>query len=255
MNSVSPGGRTRAFDQILDRPAISVSEVLPYVDGPKVWRTSKALSEPISVVGVRELTPLEAEAVRVISRTGTAPLPEMKAIRARHHELARLLAAGNKEKEAAEILGMHVQTVQILKRSPAFTALLSHYMAIRDSEALGIRERIEQTALDVLLHVSERLQTAGDEIPLEELRKLGESLLDRSGYSPVQKSIQLHGGLSAEEIASIRKQHAPGQAGAFVPSPPKPEPPPRIGPPHGGIDFAGAILAADSGDEGGGTGV
>lgn len=265
---ITPGGSGRNVDKLLRQPALGAD--LPYDKSIIVWQSRKPDNAEPSILDVRVLTELEATAARKISKTGDGPKPELTAIRARHHELARLLASGMKEGEVAEVLGMARATISSLKRSPAFIALLAHYMALRDKESLGIRERLEQAGLDVLLLIQERLQVSPDEVPIETLRKLAETFLDRSGFNPVQKQITMNAGLSAADIAEIRKQNEPRTidlpAERTERSEREPseqptasnadsEPSARVGPPHGGIDFAAYAFPKDEGNEGGGTGV
>lgn len=207
----SPGGATRSLDKILNTPAIEVdlSEALPYNRPSNVWQAQKDFGAPISVLAVREITPLEAEAARRVTRTGDGPQPAMKNVRLRHHELARLLAAGLTDAEAAKIVDMHPTTIGTLKRSPAFKNLLIHYAALRDGEALGIAARLKETGLDALLELASRLRDSPEDIPTAEIRKIATDLLDRAGFSPVQKNVNINSGLSKDDIAELRKQHAP----------------------------------------------
>src|SRR6056297_3401108 len=91
----------------------------------------------------RPRKPLEAEAVRPLEQADlelastverNSQPPAIKRITDRHHALARLLAAGTPEGEAALILGYDNSRVSILKQSPAFQELLDLYRAEVDRE-------------------------------------------------------------------------------------------------------------------------
>jgi hypothetical protein len=202
---LSPGGRTTSIGKILDRPVITVKD-LP-LKGPEAWNSPRPLSAEPSILEVRELTEVEAAAVRPKSYA-QAPIAELGVIRARHHEVARLLAAGAKRSEVAQVMRMSEATIGLLQRSPAFQQLLMHYMRVRDDQALGISAKLKETALDVLLIIGNRLAAEGEVLPIDTLRKLGTDMLDRAGFSPVQKNLNVNMGLSPDEIRSIREQHA-----------------------------------------------
>ncbi len=223
-----------------------------------VWQSRVPDGDPIDVQAVREISEFEHRAVQQV-QTGLSPIPTIGTLRARHHKLARLIAAGTTQREAAKILGMSEVTVSLLKRSPQFANLLLHYMGREDDEALGIRELLKETALDALLRVSEKLEASVEEIPLKDLQTVAASLLDRAGFSPVMKTVSANIGVSREDLEEMKRASSASvvvartiTAASII----QPEQEADRSPDSSsGIDFASLISSEDKGHESTGASV
>ena len=137
--------------------------------------------------------PLEAEYVRDITEADLAimavkPLgsmsPALKRITDRHHSLARLLASGVSEGEAAMITGYDVSRVSILKNSPAFQELLALYQSEVKREFVTTLEHMAGIARDAALILRERMEENPDRFTNSELVKMNIDMADRTTEPP-----------------------------------------------------------------------
>ena len=81
------------------------------------------LPDRSQVRSVRPVTEADLEVLR--GPKGAAPA--RKKLRYKHHVLARSLASGMQERTAAVVSGFAPVTVSILKKDPAFAALVKFY--------------------------------------------------------------------------------------------------------------------------------
>lgn len=105
---------------------------------------------------------------------------DVQVLRARHHSVARFLAAGLDEGLVAEFTGYTRQYITVLKQSPSMIQLVEHYRAPGDLAARQITERLRTIGLSALERLDSKLETL-DNNSLLGLAKLG---LDRSGHGP-----------------------------------------------------------------------
>lgn len=106
--------------------------------------------------------------------------PELKRITDRHHALARLLAAGTTEGEAAMILGFDISRVSILKNSPAFQELLALYRSEVDREFATTLDHMAGLSRDALLELRERLEDEPEKFSNRELLSVVNDMVDRA---------------------------------------------------------------------------
>lgn len=132
---------------------------------------------------------LEAEYLRDITEAdlgilATKPLgsvsPPIKRLGDRHHALARLLAAGTSEAEAALITGYDISRVSILKNSPAFQELLALYREEVKREFATVIDHMAGLSRDALLILRERLEENEDRFSNNELMKIAVDMVDRT---------------------------------------------------------------------------
>lgn len=110
--------------------------------------------------------------------------PAIKKLRTAHHELARLLASGVRPVEASAITGYSQSRISILCNDPAFKNLLSFYNDERKDVNIEVMKRIRSVGLDAIEEIKDRLEESPEDFTNEELRKLAETALDRSGFGP-----------------------------------------------------------------------
>jgi len=128
-------------------------------------------------------------------------------IRPRHREIARRLVAGQTQAEICWAIGMTEARMSIIVNSPLFKIILKELEEDRDSNAVDIAKDLREMS-PVALDVVERTMYKGKS---ERLRfKAAESILDRAGYGPVNKTtldvkgaIDVHHGMSEEELKSM----------------------------------------------------
>jgi len=131
------------------------------VFGPARGGRKPSGGPPLVVMEVRELCEADLPALLAPpSANGpTSTAPTVKAIRQSHHLLARLLADGRGEAEAALISGYSPSRISILKSDPAFCELLSYYGSMKEIEfadAQGKMAALGGSMVDELLERFER---------------------------------------------------------------------------------------------------
>ncbi len=130
--------------------------------------------------------------------------PNIKTLRLIHHEAARLMATGMKQVEVARATGLTQNRLSILKQDPAFAGLLAHYSAGEEEVFHEARERMALLGLDTVSVLHERVVDESDDLSTKDLVSIAEMALDRGGLGPVQKSVNVTGTLSADDVAALR---------------------------------------------------
>lgn len=139
----------------------------------------------VEVELVRAVTSADLELLATMPRGSSQP--ERKKMSERHHALARALAAGLSEGEAAAIVGYDRSTVSVLKDSPAFQELLDLHRTTKDIEFAETMAQIAGLAKDSVLELRDRLETEPDKIGTGMLLDIATKTLDRAGFGPVTK--------------------------------------------------------------------
>ena len=101
-------------------------------------------------------------------------------LRHTHHLLARALAEGKSNIEAAALSGYSPNSVSALKADPAFRELVAHYKAQVDDLFAQIQDRIGALGVSFLDEIQFRLESAPESFSIGQLQKMAEFLLDRS---------------------------------------------------------------------------
>lgn len=135
----------------------------------------------------RRALPLLAEVVRpindgdleLLAQPGHTAAPALKRITDRHHSLARLLAAGTPESEAAAIVGYGVARVSILKDDPAFQELLALYRSEVNTQFSTTLEHMAGLSRDALLVLRDRMEEEPEKFTTNELLAVHKELHDR----------------------------------------------------------------------------
>lgn len=114
-------------------------------------------------------------------------LSAVKRLSERHRNLARVLAAGKPDWEAAIITGYTPSRISILKGDPAMRHLISHYQEDRELAYQSVYEKAAGLSADILDELSERVndpQTEEDRLSAPQLIAAFQALADRSGNGP-----------------------------------------------------------------------
>jgi hypothetical protein len=135
-------------------------------------------AKPLTAEVLRPMTEADLELALTTERA-SAP-PPLKRITDRHHALARLLAAGTPEGEAALILGYDNSRVSILKQSPAFQELLALYRSEVDREFATTLDHMAGLSRDALLELRQRLEEEPDKFSHRELLAIVTDMVDRA---------------------------------------------------------------------------
>lgn len=153
---------------------------------------------PLAAEVARPLTEADLQLAAVTER-GSQP-PPIKRITDRHHALARLLAAGTPEGEAALILNYDNSRVSILKQSPAFQELLALYRSEVDREFATTLDHMAGLSRDALLELRERLEETPEKFSNRELLSVITDMVDRADVDGTDAKLPTRIELVAFEI-------------------------------------------------------
>lgn len=137
----------------------------------------------------RRPMPIEYEIVRPMNEADIALLSQPAAIQAntelkritdRHHALAKLLASGTPESEAALIVGYEPARVSTLKNSPAFQELLAFYQKEAKEKFDSVLDHMAGLSRDALLELRTRIEDQPERFSVLDLTRLITELHDRT---------------------------------------------------------------------------
>lgn len=154
-------------------------------------------SKPLEAEVVRPLEMADLELAAITTRSSGPP--PIKRITDRHHALARLLASGTPEGEAALILGYDVSRVSILKQSPAFQELLDVYRSEVDREFATTLDHMSGLSRDALLELRDRIEEEPEKFSNRELLSIINDMVDRSDTDGQDAKLPTHIELVAYE--------------------------------------------------------
>lgn len=161
----------------------------------------------------RKPAPLTAEVSRELREedlgligTMVQEAPKLQRITDRHHALAKMLAAGMSEGEAAAFTGLTPARVSVLKASPAFKELLAIYRDAADAQYAELHAQLAGMSKDSIVELRNRLEDEPEKISIGQLLEMAKIGADRSGFGPSVKQEQtINVNLSAR-LESARKR-------------------------------------------------
>lgn len=165
----------------------------------------------MSAVQVRELDEVDV-ALLDADRGSTAP--PLKRLSERHHALARCLASGMADGDAAITCGYVPSRVSILKADPAFKELLVFYSSDVNSKYLDMHGVLAGLSLDAAMELRERLETDIEaeekKISVGQLMELVKVGADRTGFGPQSSQLNVNVDLAgrlqaARERVALRR--------------------------------------------------
>ena len=132
----------------------------------------------------------EADLAHYVERCGQLPATksdekDVQTLRAKHHQVARLLALGLPEGIVANLTGYTESWLTTLKNSPSMVELISHYRAPGDTAARIIAEKLRFLADLSLEKAIEAVQA--DEFDGNQLLAAIKLGADRSNNGPMSK--------------------------------------------------------------------
>lgn len=133
-------------------------------------------------------------------------------IRDSHHQLARLVAEGQKIVEISFVSGYSPGHINRLMADPAFQELVTHYQGVVEEKYLSVHERISALATDTIQEIRSRLDEEPDSFTIASLTEIAKVTLDRSGFGP-QKTINqttITAQVTSDDLARIRAQKSQG---------------------------------------------
>ena len=166
----------------------------------------------------RKMSPLELEILGsiteqdILERTEgelvSSEAPTLSRIRGIHHEIARQLASGLTPAEVSAITGYSLSRISILQGDPSFKELLSFYKNKSDEVFVDVRKRMAVLGLDAANELADRLETKPETLSNSKLIEITKASLDRAGFSPVTKTVNVGVQISADELADLRNSRS-----------------------------------------------
>lgn len=146
-------------------------------------------AKPVPGRIVRELVP--ADFKLLAEERGIKPQPLQK-LRSRHHALARALASGMKDWEAALACGYDVSRVSILKADPTFQELVQIYTEDVDAQYADMHERLAGLSTTAAEILQDRLEDDPDSVTVGQLHGTIKIGADRTGHGPQSRQDYTH---------------------------------------------------------------
>ena len=176
---------------------------------PLVVNTSHIDPEELIV----EVVSLSTDDIDELQQLGTSrSYATLQHTRAYHHIAALRLASGEKAGVVAAALHLTAATLSRLQKAPQFIDLVEYYRGEFIQKSLNTYELMELITTEAATAIHERL--IGDErgtIPLEALRRIGETFADRTGNSPIRRSESLNvnasGTISDLGLERVKSRH------------------------------------------------
>lgn len=186
---------------------ISLDDILG--PAPLVVNTSPQSPEELVI----EAVPLSPDDIAELVQLGPSrSYATVQHTRAYHHIAALRLAAGEKAGVVAAALHLQPSTISRLQQDAQFNELVENYRGRFVEKSLNTYELMEMVTAEAASAIHERL--IGDErdsIPLEALRRIGETFSDRTGHSPIRRSESLNvnasGSITDIALERVKKRH------------------------------------------------
>ncbi len=154
-----------------------------------------------AVLEVRSLTREELGLLKA-PRQSTGPVQKL---RDPHHLLARLLASGLRDAEAASRAGYTIGRLGQLRKDPAFVNLIEHYRSeVSDSwrESVDTFHELATSnmlkAERMLAEKIERVEEEGDFLPTRDLIAITSDRADRFGYGKKNTNLNINVDFAAQ---------------------------------------------------------
>ena len=137
----------------------------------------------------------------------------LKRISERHHALARNLAGGMPEGEAAIVCGYDLSRVSILKADPTFQELLAFYRKDVQNAYRGLHDRLFGLAMDAVEELSDRLEQTPETLSVGQLIEVAKMGSDRTGFGPQSQQTNVNVNVDlASRLEAARKRVAERRA-------------------------------------------
>jgi hypothetical protein len=181
----------------------------PSSQGPLVVNTSKTPPEDLVI----ETVSLDAADIAELTQSGPSrSYATVQHTRAYHHIAALKLAGGEKAGIVASSLNLKPSTISRLQADPQFKELVEGYRDQFVHQAVSTYELMQMVSMEAVSAIHEKLiGEERDTIPLEALRRIGETFSDRTGYSPIRRSeslsVNASGDLSDIALERIKQRH------------------------------------------------
>jgi len=145
--------------------------------------------------------------------TGNIPFQPLTHLWERHNEIARRLVSGDRPIDIAHSMGMTTSRLSIIMNSPAFKMRVAELSALANKSAADVQTRINELAVDSMAILESVIRDRKAEGISPALKiKVAQDVLDRAGYSAVQKTASLS--LTGDDIDELRRRRDASRAPA-----------------------------------------
>lgn len=169
-----------------------------------VVRTRGRAAVPLTAEVGRPLA--ESDLLLLETERGVQAKP-LTQLRAKHHALARALASGMSEGQAALTAGYSLSRVSVLKDDPAFQQLMAFYRRDQQEAYRDFHERLADIGTDAVDILHERLEEDPGEFSNTFLLELVTKTADRTGYGPSSKTTNVNVNIGvAQRLEAARKR-------------------------------------------------
>lgn len=142
-------------------------------------------AKPVSAELVRELT--QADLALLGTERGIQP-SHVQRLSDRHHALARCIATGMKDGEAALCTGYTPSRISVLRGDPAFEELVAFYRADKGALVHDLADKMASIAKDTADLLHDRLQDEPEKFSVGDLHEQLKLTADRTGHGPSAKT-------------------------------------------------------------------
>lgn len=174
------------------------------------FRTRGRAAKPLHAAEVRALDRADLELLSEEKGSVSTPL---KRLSDRHHALARCLASGMAETDAAIACGYVISRVSVLKSDPAFQELLYFYRDEANLQYRDLHSRLAGISMDAAEELQERLEhdmqadVANKQISIGQLMEITKLGADRTGHGPQTSNTNLNINVDlASKLEAARKR-------------------------------------------------
>lgn len=184
-------------------------------------RRRKGGDSPLAAVVARPLTAEDVQSLGV--ERGTKPVP-VRELRARHHQLARSIAAGLTAVEIAAITGYSTSRISIMQSDPAFQDLVAHYRGLDEAAFVAAQADANVMAVTVktqaLEELSNRLEDAPEELTPGQLLEVAKAMMDRTGQGVATATTNLNINIGLADRVKAARERVMGRLVDVTPAKP-----------------------------------
>ena len=141
----------------------------------------------------------------ILSGEAAARRRPLSVIRAAHHQVAKLVAQNYSDVEVSGITGRSPTSVKQLRFDPAFKHLVAHYRDMADAIEVDVLAQAKNLSSAALAELQQRIEENPERFSEEDLTKLAEKLMDRTGLGP-SKTIKTIDAVGVVQALVAKKQ-------------------------------------------------
>lgn len=136
-----------------------------------------------------------------------APVPAVKELATRHHEIARLLAEGKRPYEVCVRTGYKAARISVLQADPAFRELVTYYSDNKDAQFVDYHARLAALGTTAVEELQDRLESDPEKFTNRELKEIMESAYDRSVSPNKAGPVGAGAALTAIQVTFVKADH------------------------------------------------